>query len=404
MTAKGLMANPAEVNKLGDFERVNAILVGRVTSMNGNLDLTVWGVSIKTAERVASGKITLPMAKDWQGMLTRSVSDGSSSESPAAARSDASIAEGPVLSSTDLGPVTVVLRNVVEQKLPTDRGEVPAIQCSFEVENRDTKRWVAIAANQRVQEDSGYRADSAGYRGGLVDSNQVSWSLVEVTGVSAVRCFEFSTQRITQNNPGAIVDYIRNGKRSEGKAAHFDKGHFWSGSLEFIPPLGRTRVTAVFTPPTPAASKRSRSREEPEKVAPWKQLEFGASPGTSEFTDSFSRYSPHLNWLLKTALAMIAIGIGCMVLGAAANGAPWHWVVVVALVIASVVAAGKQSLPWIMCALQASIISVVLQGVLLALGEHRAAVGAAFFTLVFLPALASMVGLWPIATKLDALK
>ena len=274
MTAKGLMANPAEVNKLGDFERVNAILVGRVTSMNGNLDLTVWGVSIKTAERVASGKITLPMAKDWQGMLTRSVSDGSSSESPAAARSDASIAEGPVLSSTDLGPVTVVLRNVVEQKLPTDRGEVPAIQCSFEVENRDTKRWVAIAANQRVQEDSGYRADSAGYRGGLVDSNQVSWSLVEVTGVSAVRCFEFSTQRITQNNPGAIVDYIRNGKRSEGKAAHFDKGHFWSGSLEFIPPLGRTRVTAVFTPPTPAASKRSRSREEPEKVAPWKQLEF----------------------------------------------------------------------------------------------------------------------------------
>ena len=44
----------------------------------------------------------------------------------------------------------------------------------------------------------------------------------------------------------------------------------------------------------------------------------GASPGTSEFTDSFSRYSPHLNWLLKTALAMIAIGIGCMVLGAVA--------------------------------------------------------------------------------------
>lgn len=245
LTAEGLH-RPEEAKKLGKFARVDAFVIGNVSVMGESVEIIVRAISTETSELVAPGEAALPATDEFRRMIGQSVDSGSAGSSGA---SGATTAEGPAIATREIGPITAVLRNVAEHSVQGERHDVLAIRCTFDLENRNLQRWVAVAATQRaVQRSSGLKI--AGYRGALADSNRVPWTLIEVKGISAVVCFEYEFSRgtyVQQGNPGGIVDYIRTARKYDGGDLE-RYARYWSGSFGSIPPGQKIRMTLDFAP------------------------------------------------------------------------------------------------------------------------------------------------------------
>jgi len=287
LTADGLI-DPENAKKIGRFAGVDATFIGSVVNMDNDIVLTVKAISTETAVIVASGRARLPSTPDFKRMLGLSVAAGGGGVVRGAANGNAvppavngaSAVEGDAISTQEVGPITAILRNVVEHstQVNDDRGgkrTLPAIRCTFDLENRDLQRWVAVAANQRAREDSNEMfLRIAGYRGGITDSNQVQWSLAEANGISAVVCFEVGkvysgsgNAHVRQGNPGGVVDFIRTAKKYDGgslKEREFSR--CWSGSFGAIPPGKRVRMTIDFVP-AEVPERRERSGRTPDAPA-----------------------------------------------------------------------------------------------------------------------------------------
>lgn len=277
LTAEGLV-KPENAKKLGQFSGVETIVIGNLVTMGDNVMLTVKGISTETAEVVAAGRARIPVTKEIQHMLGQSVSGGGNSNSAVNGRTEVSATEGEAIATRDLGPIQVVLRNVAQYTLPSERGSIPAIRCTFDIENPNLQRFVALAANQRqAGGDQAQSIKAGGYRGDVVDSNQVHWRLVEAKGVPAVFCFEAKNlgapgvAQWSQRNPGSIVDYIRTATKYDEKASESDR--YWSGSLGSITPGKSVRLTVDFVP-AEVAEHEDRSRQRAEKPKAWSRPEY----------------------------------------------------------------------------------------------------------------------------------
>lgn len=251
LTADGLL-KPEEAKKLGQFAGVEAFVIGNVALMGEQVEIMVRAISTESSEIVASGKASLQATKEFRRMLGLSVD--SATTGSLGAGTGAAAPEGASIATRGVGPITAALRSVAEHSMQTERGAIPAIRCAFELENRDLRRSVAIAANQRTR-DNNMGVQVAGYRGGLADSNRMAWTLIDVKGISAVVCFDVRTGWHCQQNPGGVVDYIRTGRKHEGqrlRADHrgTDDGRYWSGSFSSIPPGQKIRMTVDFIPAT----------------------------------------------------------------------------------------------------------------------------------------------------------
>jgi TolB-like protein len=251
LTMEGLL-KPEDAKKLGQFAGVDALLIGNLSLIGENVEILIRAISTETSEILASGHARIPATDELRRMLGQAVDSKTKS-------AGASAAEGPVIAMREIGPIKVVLRNVAEHSMVMGdryarRITVPAIQCTFELENRSLQSQVAVAANQRVSsKTTAHRVD--GYRGDLHDSNRRAWSLIEVKGISAVNCFETAGHgAVSQRNPGGIVEYIRTATKYDEQLER--ETRYWSGSFSSIPPGQKIRMTVDFARASPPDQDR----------------------------------------------------------------------------------------------------------------------------------------------------
>jgi len=85
LTQAGLVA-PENAKRLGKFAGIDAILTGTITTLNGNVVLTVKAISTETAQIVAAAKAVFKNTSELQQLSTRSAAsapDASASKTPA---------------------------------------------------------------------------------------------------------------------------------------------------------------------------------------------------------------------------------------------------------------------------------------------------------------------------------
>lgn len=282
LTADGLI-DPENAKKLGRFAGVDATFIGSVVSMDNDIVLTVKAISTETAVIVASGRARLPSTPDFQRMLglvvtggsgiARAVANGPAMQPPV---NGASAVEGDAISTQEVGPITAILRNVVAHSTEVSgswgggKRTMPAIRCTFDLENRSLQRSIAIATNQLARDRGSWTLEITGFRGDLTDSSGTRWRLNEVRGIPAVVCFELSGP-LQQGNPGGVVDYIRTATKHDGGGlGNRETGRYWGGSLGSIPPGQKIRMTLDFVPDEePERRDRSgRTAESPPRATP----------------------------------------------------------------------------------------------------------------------------------------
>jgi len=138
--------------------------------------------------------------------------------------------------------------------IKTEDGPVPALTCSFTIENRRLDSTAVIAAVQSVAEESvRYKIpQTTGYRGSITDNHGQKWTITKngLRGVAAVYPFELVNRShsgsLTQNSPAAIVDYIRRGTHWDPKLS--ETGIYWGGGFTKISPGEETRITISMVP------------------------------------------------------------------------------------------------------------------------------------------------------------
>lgn len=291
LTAEGLV-NPENAKKLGQFAGVDAILIGNLAAMENLVVLTVKGIATDTAEVVAAGRMRFDLSKDVQRMLGLSVSNFGASASSGGGGSKVTAVEGEAIATREVGPLTVVLRNVMQfsYSSQSEQGRVPAIRSTFDLHNRNLQRSVAIAANRNVVEtgrnwsDAVLQPNTSEWRGGVVDSSGNGWLIPRqgLLGISAVYCFETAQTSnsdshgslVSQINAAGVVGYIRRATYYDGKGLNLKgnpAGKYWAGSFTVIQPGKSNRITVDYVPAISfqpqAKGRRGEVREPP--VIPW---------------------------------------------------------------------------------------------------------------------------------------
>src|SRR5690606_1847764 len=108
------------------------------------------------------------VTKDTQRMLGQVVSSRSGPTNSDAGKTTS--AEGEAIAVREVGPITVILRNVSPHTSNTRQGRTIAMRCTFDIENRSLKGNVAIAANglidQAIVANGG--GNIIGFRGDIV--------------------------------------------------------------------------------------------------------------------------------------------------------------------------------------------------------------------------------------------
>jgi len=260
LTAEGLV-NPENAKKLGQFAGVDAILIGNLAAMENLVVLTVKAISTDTAEVVAAGRMRFDLSKDVQRMLGLSVSNFGASPSSGGGGSKVTAVEGEAVATREVGPLTVVLRNVMQYSVQSKQGRVPAIRSTFDLHNRNLQRSVAIAANGKVVETGQHylvQPNTSGWRGGAVDSSENGWLIPKegLLGISAVYGFETASavsfgSQVRQVNAAGVVGYIRRATYYDGKGLKTPDnpaGKYWAGSFTVIQPGKSNRITVTYVP------------------------------------------------------------------------------------------------------------------------------------------------------------
>jgi TolB-like protein len=266
LTAAGLV-NPDNAKQLGKFAQVDAIVVGTLTVVDAEVVLTVRAISTETSEFV-SARTRMKATPDLQRMLglsVRGVGDTTSAQTVLAV-------EGEQIALRDIGPLLATLRNVVRHSVRVGRSgnerEVPAIRCTFDLENRNLQKRIAIGTNQYVEDH--YELRVAGYRGELVGSDGTRWELHETRGVTGVagfigKCCVFNVE---QGVPDRIIDCMQSGRKYVGipEMQGASSSLFWFGSLTTIEPGEHLRLTLDFTRVERGSRADARSSSESEAI------------------------------------------------------------------------------------------------------------------------------------------
>lgn len=121
LTQAGLVA-PENAKRLGKFAGIDAILTGTITTLNGNVVVTVKAISTETAQIIAAAKAVFKNTTELQQLSTRaasSVSDASVSNMPQQkSAAAAGVSEAPPLNepvgrpTQKAGPLVVTVDSV----------------------------------------------------------------------------------------------------------------------------------------------------------------------------------------------------------------------------------------------------------------------------------------------------
>lgn len=252
LTAEGLV-NPEDAKKLGQVSGLDAILLGRLTALDGSVVLTAKAISTETAEIVAAAQGRFDMTEDTQRMMGLRV--GRAGADNSRPRTQVSVSEEGAITVREIGPLTVSMRDVSHQTIDYNGITIPAIQATFELENRRLDRNAAVAVNAIVNTRKEGIVQTEAVRCTLSDCNLKQWivPMQGLSGVPSVYCFEITESRhddeFSQNNPAAVADYIHRANRYDFKDYSRDtKGKYWAGSFASLAPGDSRRLTARFIP------------------------------------------------------------------------------------------------------------------------------------------------------------
>ena len=266
LTAEGLV-KPENAKKLGEFAGVDTILIGTLAVMGDSVTLTVKGISTESSEVVAAGRMQFDETIDTAKMLSSSVGSRQfSSTSDESGKPE--VSDRDALFTKEVGPLHVSLRNVTTSyvRVPNNRYHVPAIQLTFDLENRSLKDTVAVAANQGVVPSSAVKNVSLGrFRATILGEKGRKWTVPDggLRGISSIYCFESRARfggysDISQSNPANVIDYIKRGRKYTHSGS-IGSGQFWGGGFSKIAPGDSLRITASFSPDGTSVSSSPRT-------------------------------------------------------------------------------------------------------------------------------------------------
>jgi TolB-like protein len=266
LTVEGLV-KPENAKKLGEFAGVDAILIGNLAVMDNTVVLTVKGISTETAEVVAAERMKFDVTKDIQRMMGLPVNNGLGSTPKALGGNGVKVEEEASITTVEIGPLNAVLKSVT---LGVVNG-IPQTRLTFDMENRNLDKMVAVAANSIVYDDRNFplQPQIAWVNGLLTDSNKIRWGTQQegIRGVATVYCFETiksnigKPSNVRQNSPSNIVDYIKQCVKYDGTDLEDKTQRLWSGSFTSIEPGKKVEMTVVFSV--------SPSREERQEKFKW---------------------------------------------------------------------------------------------------------------------------------------
>jgi len=272
LTAEGLV-KPENAKKLGQFAGVDALLIGNVAVMDKSFTLTVKAISTETAEVIAAGRCKFDVTEDLMKQFSTSISVGISANTSGASTVTGSgatsgnglpsIQDATAIATKKFDNLEIVLLSVTPSSTQIGEGRyairVPAINCAFELHNRDLRNTTIVATNG-INIKNVEKISLEKYRSEIIDSNEIPWIITKdcLKGISAVMCFDGNGnffKQVEQNNPADVATYIRKGTRVEygscaGQKAIIQSGYnkYWTGSFTRIAPGKSLRVTAECIP------------------------------------------------------------------------------------------------------------------------------------------------------------
>ncbi len=144
LTATGLI-DPTNAAAFGKFAGVDALIVGTMSSLNENLEITAKIITMDTAEIIGAAKTSFVRSDEMQNLLARNVSTESSQ--PATGRgNEAPLRQTNALATKDIGSLRVALKSILQLEDSKN-----SIRVSFEFTNRDTKKSLLVALNAENQ-------------------------------------------------------------------------------------------------------------------------------------------------------------------------------------------------------------------------------------------------------------
>ncbi|OGV64918.1 MAG: hypothetical protein A3K19_03320 [Lentisphaerae bacterium RIFOXYB12_FULL_65_16] len=268
------LANPDDVKKLGKIAGLDAIAIGTVNCGDTSGELILKIISIETAELLAAGRCKFDMTPDLMKQFSTSIA-GDAAVATGGGNVGSATPSSQIIKKM-FGNLEVVLKTVnTGSATMSDGQKLLGLSCSFELFNRDLKRTIVIAANGTMKDDS-YGIKLVSYRADIRDSNGVNWWIPKgyLTGMSSVLCFECLGDPntghgfVAQNNPSAVADYVRNGRRSEfgnaRQSAIIGAGRYWTGSFSAIPSGKSIRVRVDFLPIDGRGNRQENATQKPQ--------------------------------------------------------------------------------------------------------------------------------------------
>ncbi len=259
LSEEGLVKQENAV-KLGQFAGVDAILIGRITTLDNTIVLNVKALSVKTSQIVAAAKANIRITPEIQKLANRlavSSSSGGGSDKEYSGGSDQ-------VEVKDFGNIR--LERQGSRLIKDDTGQ-SLIQVTFGITNRNTDSAILFAVNGDNQSQAGYGQYAA--RASLIDPAGNNCFVSSCNGLPMVAAKYNVTPAsianiINRGSPHVAFDALR--PVSSGSFYSLKPGEkppppvrheAWAGEFFSVPATQNTTFSITFRNANPQASRGS---------------------------------------------------------------------------------------------------------------------------------------------------
>lgn len=237
LTMDGLV-DPETAKQLGKFAGIDAILTGTVTTLDGNIVLTVKAISTETAQIIAAAKAIFRSTTELQQLSMRFASAEVIGAAPAAslvaapvdtnAAAKAVYSDPTAIAIKDMGDLKIVLKTI---RPVTTANDAQGIQWVFEFVNTNPKDSVLVA-NASVKDWGEDKSKSK-----VIDSTGQTWKINQLSGLSYVGASGVVNVEEIMRSVMTRKHLNPNGVSYNGE---------WTGGFMEIPAAQSKRVTMLF--------------------------------------------------------------------------------------------------------------------------------------------------------------
>lgn len=237
LSEEGLV-KPENAKKLGEFSGVDAIIIGTITPLGGELILSVKALSTLTSRVVAAGTIHLQKTRDLEGMMAHVAGSASAASLAGSVASD-----GEVGTFREIGDLKIVLKKIRTAKVENASRDGFKVELDLENTNTTDPLLIAVAGKESV--------DGNFYDLKMEDDHEQVWVVDEAKGLAFVASAKSAS--------GSLATAISNGKHGDFEpGASFMRVMYsdgsaggpappsWTGSFVEVPPASSVKAVLLF--------------------------------------------------------------------------------------------------------------------------------------------------------------